>query len=110
MFIDTFEELDDERQPSSTVLPASPRLRFRPIVTWERPRPPFFGGLGFQRRQNGAAGRTKTKPVLSGHRARRRNAGEAAWLVVSGRLVVVYEHPDGDDPLVARIVTVWRRR
>ncbi len=48
--------------------------------------------------------------VLGGHRARRRNTGEAAWMVVVGRLVVVYEHPDGDDPLVARVVTVWRRR
>ena len=48
--------------------------------------------------------------VLGGHRARRRNAGQAAWMVVAGRLVVVYEHPDGDDPLAARVVTVWRQR
>lgn len=34
----------------------------------------------------------------------------AAQQLVAGRLVVVYEHPDGDDPLVARVVTVWRRR
>jgi hypothetical protein len=27
-----------------------------------------------------------------------------------GGWVVVYEHPDGDDPLVARIVTIWRQR
>jgi hypothetical protein len=35
--------------------------------------------------------------------------GEAGWKVVAGRIVVVYEHPDGDGLLVAR-VTVWRRR
>jgi hypothetical protein len=29
-----------------------------------------------------------------------------AWQVVAGRLVIAYEHPDGDDPLVARIVTI----
>jgi hypothetical protein len=48
--------------------------------------------------------------LLDGHRKRRRNKGRAAWQVVAGRLVIAYEHPDGDDPLVARIVTVWRRR
>lgn len=48
--------------------------------------------------------------VLDGHRSRRRNAGEAGWKVAAGRFVVVYEHPDGGDPLVARVVTVWRRR
>lgn len=48
--------------------------------------------------------------LLDGHRKRRHNKGRAAWQVVAGRLVVVYEHPDGDDPLVARIVTIWRRR
>lgn len=36
--------------------------------------------------------------------------GKAAWQVVAGRLVIAYEHPDGDDPLAARIVTIWRRR
>jgi hypothetical protein len=48
--------------------------------------------------------------VLDGHRGRHRNAGEAGWKVVAGRFVVVYEHPDGGDPLFARVVTVWRRR
>jgi hypothetical protein len=58
--------------------------------------------LGFARSDVEAA-------VLSGHRQRRRNAGKAGWLVVGERLVVVYEHPDDDDPLTARVVTVWRR-
>jgi hypothetical protein len=48
--------------------------------------------------------------LLAHHRERRRNAGRARWRVAAGRLVIAYEHPDGDDPLVARIVTVWRRR
>jgi hypothetical protein len=44
--------------------------------------------------------------LLERHHERRR----ARWLVAAGRLVGAYEHPDGDNPLVARIVTVWRRR
>lgn len=48
--------------------------------------------------------------LLDGHHQRTRNKGRARWMVAAGRLVVAYEHPDGDDPLVARIVTVWRRR
>lgn len=48
--------------------------------------------------------------LLDGHGRRRRNKGRAGWQVVAGRLVIAYEHPDGDDPLVARIVTIWRRR
>jgi hypothetical protein len=48
--------------------------------------------------------------VLEGHGQRRRNAGEAEWRVTSGGLVVLYDHPDGDDPATARIVTIWRRR
>lgn len=48
--------------------------------------------------------------VLRGHRKRQRNAGSAGWQVLSERFVVVYEHPDDDDPLTARVVTVWRRR
>jgi hypothetical protein len=49
------------------------------------------------------------RAVLDGHRSRRRNAGDAEWRVTSGRLVVLYDHPDGDDRSVARIVTLWRR-
>ncbi|HEY7960444.1 MAG TPA: hypothetical protein VID29_00850 [Solirubrobacteraceae bacterium] len=47
--------------------------------------------------------------LVGAHRARLRNAGEASWKVVAGRIAIVYEHPDGDDPLTARIITVWRR-
>ena len=48
--------------------------------------------------------------VLEGHPARRRNAGAARWRVSSGRLVVLYDHPDRDDESTARVVTLWRRR
>jgi hypothetical protein len=48
--------------------------------------------------------------LLDGHQGRRRNDGDAEWRLTVGRLVIAYEHPDGDDQLVARIVTVWRRR
>jgi hypothetical protein len=48
--------------------------------------------------------------LLEGHRERQRNAGRARWRVIAGKLVIAYEHPDGDDPLVARVVTMWRRR
>jgi hypothetical protein len=60
-------------------------------------------------RQLGFARSDIETAVLDGHRERRRNTGKAAWQVISGRLVVVYEHPDGDDLLTARVVTVWRR-
>jgi hypothetical protein len=59
--------------------------------------------LGFARRDVESA-------LLERHRERRRNAGRARWRVIAGRMVIAYEHPDGDDPLVARVVTVWRRR
>jgi hypothetical protein len=59
--------------------------------------------LGFAREQVEAA-------LVKGHRERKRNKGRARWRVEVDRLVIAYEHPDGDDPLVARIVTVWRRR
>jgi hypothetical protein len=46
--------------------------------------------------------------ILGGHDSRVRNARAADWLVQSGRLVVAYNHPDGDD-LTALVVTLWRR-
>jgi hypothetical protein len=62
--------------------------------------------LGFARRDVESA----LLEGLEGHRKRRRNKGRARWLVTSGRLVIAYEYPDGEDLLVAGIVTVWRRR
>jgi len=58
----------------------------------------------------GFARRDVESVLLERHRERRRNAGTAQWRVIAGRMVIAYEHPDGDDPLIARVVTVWRRR
>lgn len=46
--------------------------------------------------------------ILSLHEQRQRNAREADWLVQSGRLIVAYNHPEGDDQ-TALVVTLWRR-
>jgi hypothetical protein len=48
--------------------------------------------------------------VLEHHRARRRNARSADWLLTSGRLVIAYDHPDHDDLATARVITLWRQR
>lgn len=50
------------------------------------------------------------RAVLEHHRARRRNARSADWLLTSGRLVIAYDHPDYDDSAAARVITLWRRR
>lgn len=46
--------------------------------------------------------------ILSGHDRRARNARSADWLVQSGRLVVAYNHPAGDE-MTALVVTLWKR-
>ena len=46
--------------------------------------------------------------VLGGHDRRVRNVRAADWLVRSGRLVVAYNHPAGDE-MTALVVTLWRR-
>lgn len=61
-------------------------------------------------RQLGFARHDVEATLLEHHQERRRNTGEAAWQIIAGRLVIVYEHPDGDDLLAARVVTLWRRR
>jgi hypothetical protein len=45
--------------------------------------------------------------VLYEHEHRQRNPGSGDWFVRRGALVVVYNWPDGDDPLTARVITVW---
>lgn len=72
-------------------------------VRWTRHALDKAQQLGFPRHDVEAA-------LLDRHRERRRNRGNAGWRVTAGRLVVVYEHPDGDDLQVARIVTIWRQR
>jgi len=46
--------------------------------------------------------------VLERHSQRKRNSRAADWLVVTVRLAIAYNHPDGDDELAARVVTLWR--
>ena len=46
--------------------------------------------------------------VLERHRRRRHNTRAADWVIVAGRLAIAYNHPDGDDDLVAFVVTLWR--
>jgi hypothetical protein len=47
--------------------------------------------------------------VLEGHPRRLRNSGDADWRILVGRWVVLYNHPDREDPLSAHIVTLWRQ-
>jgi hypothetical protein len=46
--------------------------------------------------------------VLEVHSHRRANPGAAGWQVGRAGLVVVYDWPDGDDEMTARVVTLWR--
>jgi len=50
------------------------------------------------------------RAVLERHPARQRNARSADWRVISGRFVILYDHPDHGDATTTRIVTLWRRR
>ena len=50
------------------------------------------------------------RALLEHHDRRQRNVGAAQWRVVVERFVVLYDHPDYDDALTARVVTLWRRR
>lgn len=47
--------------------------------------------------------------VQTQHPHRTRNAGEGHWRVETDRLVVIYDHPAGDERTV-RILTAWRPR
>ena len=46
--------------------------------------------------------------VLTEHLRRRRNPGEADWLVRGSGLAVAYNWPDGDDETMAVVITAWR--
>jgi hypothetical protein len=50
------------------------------------------------------------RAVVEHHDQHQRNPGAAQWRIATGQWVVLYNHPDGDDPTAARIVTLWRRR
>jgi hypothetical protein len=47
--------------------------------------------------------------VLEEHPRRRSNPGEADWQVQRGRLVVVYDWPDANDEVTARVASLWFR-
>jgi hypothetical protein len=46
--------------------------------------------------------------LLSDHDRRRRNAGEADWLLRAGGAAIAYDWPDGDDPTTALVISAWR--
>jgi hypothetical protein len=46
--------------------------------------------------------------LLAHHDQRRRNVGDADWLVRSGGVVIVYDWPDGEDDATALVISVWR--
>lgn len=49
------------------------------------------------------------RAITEHHSERRRNPGDADWLLTGGRLVVAYNWPFAGNPLEALIVTLWRR-
>ena len=53
---------------------------------------------------------TSSLPFSRGLDRRQRNAGAAAWKLRAGNIVILYDHPDQDDPTVARLITHWRQR
>ncbi|HEU4722701.1 MAG TPA: hypothetical protein VFS59_15180 [Gemmatimonadaceae bacterium] len=48
--------------------------------------------------------------VIDQHHRRRRNARSADWLLIAGRVVIAYNHPDHADTTTARVITLWRQR
>jgi hypothetical protein len=48
--------------------------------------------------------------VREWHPAREPNEGEADWRIDTGRSFVLYDHPDGDNMDVVRIITAWPKR
>ncbi len=85
-----------------------------PLACWSVPTDPISVRWTLhaldKARQLGFARHDVESALLEHYRERRRNRGRARWVVSAGRLVIAYTHSDGDDHLVARIVTVWRRR
>lgn len=48
--------------------------------------------------------------VVRHHPHRRLNHGSADWRVQARWIVIAYNHPDGRESHVARVVTLWRPR
>lgn len=46
--------------------------------------------------------------VLNHHDRRRRNPGEADWVIHAAGVVIVYDWPDGNDATTALVISAWR--
>jgi hypothetical protein len=46
--------------------------------------------------------------LLSRHDQRRRNAGQAAWLIRAAGMRIAYNWPNDGDLMTALVVSVWR--
>jgi hypothetical protein len=46
--------------------------------------------------------------LLTHHDQRRRNAGEADWIIRTAGITIVYDWPDGDDASTALVISAWR--
>jgi hypothetical protein len=46
--------------------------------------------------------------VWAEHERRRKNPGDADWMVHARGIAVAYNWPDRDDPTTALVVTLWR--
>lgn len=58
--------------------------------------------------ERGIATSEAAEVVLSGHHRRRRNPGEADWLVRGRGIAVAYNWPDEGDQTTALVVSGWR--
>jgi len=46
--------------------------------------------------------------LLKHHDRRRRNSGEADWLIRAGGIAIAYDWPDGTDATTALVISAWR--
>lgn len=46
--------------------------------------------------------------LLGHHGQRRRNPGDADWLVRAGGVAIAYNWPDGEDDATALVISAWR--
>jgi hypothetical protein len=46
--------------------------------------------------------------VLTHHERRRRNVGDADWIIRASGVTIVYDWPDGDDATTALVISAWR--
>ena len=46
--------------------------------------------------------------LLAGHARRRRNPGDADWLLRERGITIAYDWPDRDDAMTAVVISVWR--